>query len=282
MIEFKIGKEIGKFCDENKSKGKSVGFVPTMGALHKGHMSLVEIAKSKNDIVVSSIFVNPTQFNDKKDFEKYPNSIAEDKAMLTEAGCNAVFIPSVEEIYPENTDYDLDVDLGYLAECLEAKHRPGHFEGVMQVVKRLLDVDRPTTLYLGRKDYQQYLVVKKMVETYKIPIDVIQCPIIREEDGLAMSSRNRRLTVEERSASLQLSYVLNQIKSKWKMKSPLELMIWYKELLNAHPLIDVEYLEIIDSNSLKPIDNWEVASNAMVCIAAKVGEIRLIDNATIY
>lgn len=282
MIEFKIGSDIGKYCDENKVKGLTVGFVPTMGALHEGHMSLIKIAKAKNDLVVSSIFVNPTQFNDKKDYDKYPISVEEDKAMLTKAGCDAVFIPSVQAIYPQSTDYDLKVDLGYLAECLEAKHRPGHFEGVMQVVKRLLDLVRPTTLYLGRKDYQQFLVVKKMVETYQLPINVEQCPIVREVDGLAMSSRNRRLTEQERSAGLQLSYVLRQIKAQWKEKSPEELMTWYKELLNAHPLIEVEYLEIIHSNSLKPIDSWENAEEAMACIAAKVGEIRLIDNTTIY
>jgi pantoate--beta-alanine ligase len=282
MIEFKNSIEINEWCKGLSAKGNTVGFVPTMGALHEGHMSLIHQAKAKADYVVSSVFVNPTQFNDPKDFEKYPISLAEDKAMLTNAGCDAVFIPSVSEIYPESTTYDLNVDLGYLAECLEAKHRPGHFEGVMQVVKRLLQIVEPDILFLGRKDYQQFLVVKAMVKHYQLPVEVIQCPIVREEDGLAMSSRNRRLSAEEHSAALQLSYVLHQIQQQWKEKSPKQLQQNFNVFLNAHPLIKVEYLEIVNAETLQSIDSWTVATNAMVCVAAKVGEIRLIDNVTIY
>lgn len=282
MIEFKNEREINDWIRNFKSRGFSVGFVPTMGALHAGHLSLIEIAKQKTDIVVSSIFVNPTQFNDPKDFEKYPISIEEDKAMLTNEGCDAVFIPSVEEIYPSSKEYNLEVDLGYLAECLEGKHRPGHFEGVMQVVKRLLDIVEPTTLFLGRKDYQQYLVVKKMVETYNLPLKVIQCPIVREKDGLAMSSRNRRLSEEERISSLKLSKALNSIKENWASKLPNEHIEALINSLNDDPLINVEYLEIVNATSLKPIDSWDNEIEVIACIAAQVGNIRLIDNTTIY
>ncbi len=282
MIEFKNSIEINEWCEGLKAKGRTVGFVPTMGALHEGHMSLMHQAKAKSDYVVSSIFVNPTQFNDPKDFEKYPISIVEDKAMLTNAGCDAVFIPAVTEIYPNSTNYDLKVELGYLAECLEAKHRPGHFEGVMQVVKKLLDIVAPDFLFLGRKDYQQFLVVKAMVNHYHIPVEVIQCPIVREADGLAMSSRNRRLSEEEHSAALQLSYVLQQFQQQWKAHTPSQLQVNYHDFLNAHPLINVEYLEVVNAETLQAIDSWTVTPYAMVCVAAKVGEIRLIDNATIY
>jgi pantoate--beta-alanine ligase len=282
MIEFKNSIEINEWCKEIKAKGQTIGFVPTMGALHEGHISLIHQAKAQSDYVVSSIFVNPTQFNDPKDFEKYPISLAEDKAMLTNAGCDAVFIPSVKEIYPESTTYHLKVDLGYLAECLEAKHRPGHFEGVMQVVKKLLDIVEPQFLFLGRKDYQQYLVVKTMVNHYQLPVEVIQCQIVREVDGLAMSSRNRRLSAVEHSAALQLSYALNQIQQQWKLKTPAQLGHFYIDFLNAHPLIKVEYLEVVNAESLQSISEWTMAKSAMVCMAAKIGEVRLIDNATIY
>ncbi len=282
MLEFNISKEINLWSKKQRENGLSIGFVPTMGALHEGHLSLIRIARAKNDIVVSSIFVNPTQFNNKRDLEKYPISIAADKEMLESEGCDAVFIPSRNEIYPSGEDYDLDVDLGYIGECMEASHRPGHFEGVMQVVKLLLEIVEPDILFLGRKDYQQYRVVKRMVETYNLPLEVEQCPIIREEDGLAMSSRNRRLTAEERAAGLLLSRALFQIKENWKNDSPDHLTKIYTHQLNSHKLIDVEYLEIADNETLRPVKEWSDSASVIVCIAAIVGEIRLIDNATIY
>ena len=253
-----------------------------MGALHEGHMSLIRIARKHCDIVVSSIFVNPTQFNEKADYERYPITLEEDRAMLLSEGCDAVFIPSVPEIYPGSRSYDLEVDLGYIGQCMEAEKRPGHFDGVMQVVKKLLDIVGPDILYLGRKDYQQYRVICKMVETYRLPVEVRECPIVREEDGLAMSSRNRRLSIDARQAAMELHSVLGTIVETWKEYQPDHLTQKYTLKLNEHPLIDVEYLEIVDNETLRTIQSWSGTKSAIVCIAAFVGGIRLIDNATIY
>ncbi|MCP4124547.1 MAG: pantoate--beta-alanine ligase [Bacteroidetes bacterium] len=282
MLEFDKLVNIHEWCSDRRKEGLSIGFVPTMGALHQGHMSLIKIARKNCDIVISSIFVNPTQFNVASDYEKYPITIEEDSLMLKEEGCDAVFIPPVLEIYPESDTYDLDVDLGYIGECMEASKRPGHFEGVMQVVKRLLEIVTPDVLYLGRKDYQQFRVVGKMVETYNLPVKVEQCPIVREDDGLAMSSRNRRLSPEARQAATSLSMSLAAIVDGWQQHDPHHLTQKYTQKLNEHHLIDVEYLDIVDNETLRPINDWNETENAIVCVAAYVGGIRLIDNATIY
>lgn len=282
MIAFEDAQRIHEWCTGRKAEGLTVGFVPTMGALHEGHVSLVQIARRHTDVVVSSIFVNPTQFNDPSDYEQYPVSLENDTEMLEAAGCDAVFIPAVREIYPQGRTYDLEVDLGYLGECMEAVRRPGHFEGVMQVVKRLLEIVIPDILYLGRKDYQQYRVVSRMVETYGLPVAVEQCPIIREDDGLAMSSRNRRLSPEARRAAVKLSRALSFICGRWKTAAPEELTALQAEWLAKDDLIEVEYLEIVDESSLRPIGGWSESESAVAFIAAWVGGIRLIDNATIY
>ena len=282
MIEFNTSANVHEWCLEIRDDGRKVGFVPTMGALHEGHLSLIRIAREECDTVVASIFVNPTQFNESSDYEKYPVTIEEDKAMLLAEQCDAVFVPGVYEIYPDTKEFDTDVDLGYLATRMEAARRPGHFEGVMQVVKRLLEIVEPDALYLGRKDYQQFMVISKMVETIKIPVDVIECPIIREEDGLAMSSRNRRLSKAGRQAAVHLSQALRNIKEHWRQRTPFEYSTSYFALLNEHPLIDVEYLEIVESASLRSIDDWHEAESAIAFIAAFVDDIRLIDNLTIY
>jgi pantoate--beta-alanine ligase len=282
MIEFQTSEDIGQWCARLRENGRKVGFVPTMGALHEGHMSLIRIARRECDIVVSSIFVNPTQFNDPADYEQYPVSAEQDKAMLNSEGCDAVFTPAVPEIYPDGREYDLKVDLGYLAECMEAAGRPGHFEGVMQVVKRLLDIVLPDVLYLGRKDYQQFRIVSRMVEACQLPVEVRQCPIIREADGLAMSSRNRRLSPEARTTARRLSGALFAIRDEWQLAPPTALAAKYREILDSDPKIAVEYLEIVDESSLQPLDSWEDAQSAIAFIAAVVGGIRLIDNVIIY
>ncbi len=282
MIEFNNSEHLNEWCKNNKNNGLRIGFVPTMGALHDGHLSLISIAKANNDIVICSIFVNPTQFNEKEDYDKYPVSIKKDKDLLFHEGCDVVFIPNVEAIYPTSKDYNLDIDLGEMAMVLEGKHRPGHFEGVMQVVKRLLEIVVPTVLYLGKKDYQQYSILKKMVGYYQMGIEVAQCPIVREPTGLAMSSRNRRLTEKEGKAALLLSKSLFEIRNNWKLNNPQSLKNQYLEVLSSDPLIEVEYLEIIDAASLMEIKNWTDTESAIACVAAKVGKIRLIDNVTIY
>ncbi|MEZ5008008.1 MAG: pantoate--beta-alanine ligase [Chitinophagales bacterium] len=282
MIEFKNSENLNKWCKAKRGKGFKIGYVPTMGALHKGHISLIDMARRENDLVICSIFVNPTQFNEPEDFDKYPITIEKDKDLLFHAGCDVVFIPKVSDIYPVSKNYDLTIDLGEIANVLEGKHRPGHFEGVMQVVKRLLEIVEPSVLYLGKKDYQQYLILKKMVEYYKFDTEVIQCPIVRESDGLAMSSRNQRLTEKERIAAVLLSKALFAIKTNFENSMPTALTEKFSKQLNLDPLIEVEYLDIVTSESLTKITEWNETQSAVACIAAKVGSIRLIDNVTIY
>ncbi len=256
-------------------QGKSVGFVPTMGALHAGHGSLVKRARQENDLVVASIFVNPTQFNNPQDLEKYPRSVEKDSQLLTDLGCDAVFIPSVAEVYPP--DFALpDISLGKLDEVMEGKHRPGHFKGVIQVVYRLFQIVEPTRAYFGLKDFQQIAVIRFMVDFFKLPVKVIACPTLRESDGLAMSSRNMRLNTEERKMAVHISKTLFKAKELSQTHTPAETKVLAIEFFNESPM-QLEYLEIVDPVSLKELaDDW--VPNAIACIVAYAGEVRLIDN----
>lgn len=262
----------------NELNKKKVGFVPTMGALHEGHLSLIRTSKSKSDITVCSIFVNPTQFNDKKDFEKYPIQIDKDLEMLLEAKCDVVFIPNVEEIYPNGTLDKTSVDLGFIGKTLDGEHRPGHFDGVLQVVKRLLDIVQPDFLFLGQKDYQQCMVLNKLVEHYELPVIVDICATLREEDGLAMSSRNARLNSDERIAAVKLSKALFYIKDNIERESIQQLIDNQIQRLNEDELIKVEYLTIVNGKTLEPVDIYQENTPLTALIAAKVGQVRLIDN----
>lgn len=262
----------------NELNKKKVGFVPTMGALHEGHLSLIRTSKSKSDITVCSIFVNPTQFNDKKDFEKYPIQIDKDLEMLLEAKCDVVFIPNVEEIYPNGTLDKTSVDLGFIGKTLDGEHRPGHFDGVLQVVKRLLDIVQPDFLFLGQKDYQQCMVLNKLVEHYELPVIVDICATLREKDGLAMSSRNARLNSDERIAAVKLSKALFYIKDNIESESIQQLIDNQIQRLNEDELIKVEYLTIVNGKTLEPVDIYQENTPLTALIAAKVGQVRLIDN----
>jgi pantoate--beta-alanine ligase len=262
----------------NELNKKKVGFVPTMGALHEGHLSLIRTSKSKSDITVCSIFVNPTQFNDKKDFEKYPIQIDKDLEMLLEAKCDVVFVPNVEEIYPNGTLDKTTVDLGFIGKTLDGEHRPGHFDGVLQVVKRLLDIVQPDFLFLGQKDYQQCMVLNKLVEHYELPVIVDICATLREEDGLAMSSRNARLNSDERIAAVKLSKALFYIKDNIESESIQQLIDNQIQWLNEDELIKVEYLTIVNGKTLEPVDIYQENTPLTALIAAKVGQVRLIDN----
>ena len=262
----------------NELNKKKVGFVPTMGALHEGHLSLIRTSKSKSDITVCSIFVNPTQFNDKKDFEIYPIQIDKDLEMLLEAKCDVVFIPNVEEIYPNGTLDKTSVDLGFIGKTLDGEHRPGHFDGVLQVVKRLLDIVQPDFLFLGQKDYQQCMVLNKLVEHYELPVIVDICATLREEDGLAMSSRNARLNSDERIAAVKLSKALFYIKDNIESESIQQLIDNQIKWLNEDELIKVEYLTIVNGKTLEPVDIYQENTPLTALIAAKVGQVRLIDN----
>ncbi len=264
------------FVYECRQKSLKIGFVPTMGALHQGHLSLIERAKAENDIVIASIFVNPIQFNNKEDLQKYPRTLEKDSAMLQNAGCNAIFAPSVAEMYPQpdTTVYDF----GMLDKVMEGKFRPGHFNGVAVVVKRLFDIVMPDNAYFGEKDYQQLQIIKAMVAQKNLAVNIIPCPIVREADGLAMSSRNMRLTAEERLIAPFIYKTLSEAKEKAKQFSPSELTTWVLNQIKTQDMLKTEYFEIVDTSTLLPISKWDECENAIGCIAVFLGSVRLIDN----
>ncbi|HNJ11069.1 MAG TPA: pantoate--beta-alanine ligase [Chitinophagales bacterium] len=271
--------EIRKFLDEQSESQLIIGFVPTMGALHQGHLSLIEQSKKSCDITICSIFVNPTQFNDKKDFEKYPIQIDADLEMLIAAGCDVVFIPSVDEMYPEGTTQDkLLVDLGFLGKTLEAEKRPGHYEGVIQIVKKLLDIVQPNLLFLGQKDYQQCMVIQKLIDTFNIPTKIVICTTKREVDGLAMSSRNVRLSDAARKVALKLFQALTDIQNRFKTENIAQIIAENINFLNQDNLIETEYLVVVNGKTLELILEYNEQIPITALVAAKVGEVRLIDN----
>ena len=259
-----------------KTTPVKIGFVPTMGALHEGHLALVKKAKSENDIVVVSIFVNPIQFNNKEDLLKYPRTLEKDAALLQAVGCDIIFTPDEKEMYPEpdTTVYDF----GQLDKVMEGKFRPGHFNGVAVVVKRLFDIVMPDNAYFGEKDYQQLQIIKFMVKHKFIPVNIIPFPIVREVDGLAMSSRNMRLNAEEREIAPFIYQTLLQAKEKTNQLTPIELTNWVLQRINDHELLTAEYFEIADATTLLPINNWKDCEHAIGCIAVFMGSVRLIDN----
>ena len=258
------------------ANGRTVGFVPTMGALHKGHISLVKQAVSENPVVVVSIFVNPTQFNDPNDLERYPRTLENDMKLLEPTGCSIVFAPNAKEVYPEPDKRKFN--FGKLEEVMEGKHRPGHFNGVAQVVSRLFDMVKPTKAYFGLKDFQQLAIVKNMVKQLQLPVEIVPCAIIREESGLAMSSRNELLTEEQRKNAAVISETLFKAKELKAQKSVQEITDWVTETINKNPFLDVEYFEIVDDEQLQPVKNWDEDSTKVGCVAVFCGKIRLIDN----
>lgn len=259
-----------------KQNGYQVGFVPTMGALHRGHISLVKLARQENDIVICSIFVNPIQFNNPEDLLKYPRTLEADMAMLREAGCDAVFAPSAQEMYPEpeNSIYDF----GMLDKVMEGKFRPGHFNGVAIVVRRLLQITHADVAYFGEKDFQQLTIIRKMVEMLSLPVRIVSCSIIREPDGLAMSSRNQRLLPEERAVAPLLYAVLQRNAVQYSSLSPAKLQQKIIAEIEQNPLFRVEYVEIVDMDTLRTISTWTDSKHIIVCLAAFLGQVRLIDN----
>ncbi|PXX97766.1 pantoate--beta-alanine ligase [Marinifilum breve] len=266
--------KISKFIEE----GKSIGFVPTMGALHDGHLSLTAESVKENDITVVSIFVNPTQFNNPNDLKTYPRCIEEDLEKLSRYNPDLIFIPEVEEMYPEP---DTRVfDFGHLDNVMEGKNRPGHFNGVAQVVSKLFDIVTPHNAYFGQKDFQQVAVIKQMVKDLKLNVNVVPCPIIREEDGLAMSSRNLLLTEEQRKNASKISETLFKACNLAADLSVNELRDWVVDEINKNPYLSVEYFEIVDDTYLQPINSWEENNVKVGCITVQVGKIRLIDNIT--
>ena len=286
MQVFETNLELQKELSLIKKK-KTIGFIPTMGALHKGHLSLIKQAKKENEIVVVSIFVNPTQFDNKKDLDKYPITIKADLKLLKKVKCDVVFIPSVEEIYSNNIQSQ-HFNFGGIEHEMEGKFRDGHFDGVGTIVKKLFKIVKPNKAYFGEKDFQQLQIIKKLVEIENLPIEIIGCKIFREKDGLAMSSRNTRLTSEMREAAPFIYKTLKKAKKKFGTKSANDVTEWVEKKFKKHPLLKLEYFVIANESTLKTLDESKEKSekrekkrdgqNYRAFIAVFAGEIRLIDN----
>ena len=277
MILFKKAADITAWLLKSKTAGKKIGFIPTMGALHPGHISLIKASKKAGSISVCSIFVNPAQFNDAKDFDNYPSTIEKDIDALEKAGCDILFLPSVSEMYPAGMGNAKNYDLGYLETVLEGEYRPGHFQGVCLVVHRLLNIIPADDLYLGQKDYQQCMVIKKLVELENINTTIHICPTLRETSGLAMSSRNMRLTEESQKQALKIFETLSYLKNNSKPGNLTALkQTAIDNLTNAG--FKVDYIEIADAGNLDIINHWDGNSKLVAVAAAFLGEVRLIDN----
>lgn len=279
MVIFKKIKDLQDFLAARKNENMTIGFVPTMGALHNGHRSLIQKSADHKDFVVCSIFVNPTQFNDKQDFEKYPATPEADIRLLTDAGCNVLFLPDVAEMYPDGTDKGNEYDFGYLDTVLEGAHRPGHFKGVGQVVARLLQVVQPHHLYMGQKDYQQCMVVSSLLRQMKeeIHTELVICPTLREPDGLAMSSRNMRLTEPQRALAPVIYQCLVSIQAKAANGNFTIVQKECNDLLQDKGFAP-EYVALADAETLELLEDYDASRKMVALIAAKLGDVRLIDN----
>ncbi|MFN8248664.1 MAG: pantoate--beta-alanine ligase [Ferruginibacter sp.] len=276
MILLKSAADLSRFVNKNREKGHSIGFVPTMGALHQGHISLIEQSRKECTLTICSIFVNPTQFNNPEDFKKYPVTIEKDIDMLEKWGCDVLFLPEAAEIYPPGF-IKPHYELGYLETLLEGKYRPGHFQGVCQVVDRLLEIVMPDKLYLGQKDYQQCMVLTKLVKDKYDDTTIVICPTLRETDGLAMSSRNLRLNEDQRKIAIEIYNSLLYIKQHIKSGQLETLTATAIKKLTAHGF-KVDYVAIADAETLSPIDKWNGQQQLVALLAAFLDDIRLIDN----
>jgi pantoate--beta-alanine ligase len=278
MILFKTVADLTLYLDNKRNKDISIGFVPTMGALHAGHLSLVEHSNKNTHITVCSIFVNPTQFNDPNDFAKYPVTLEQDLLLLEKAGCDIVFLPSVTEMYPNGTATVGHFELGHLEKILEGKYRPGHFQGVCQVVHRLLEIVQPTTLFLGRKDYQQCMVIRKLVELADWNIGITIAPTLREPSGLALSSRNLRLSENNRRAASVIYRSLLYMKEHLAVGDVKSLIAAAQQMIMDEGFEKIDYVTIADADSLAEITGWNGETKPVALVAAFIGGVRLIDN----
>jgi pantoate--beta-alanine ligase len=276
MILFRRLDDLSKWLKQEAASGRSIGFVPTMGALHAGHISLITISKKETDITVCSIFVNPTQFNDPKDFQKYPITLEKDIALLETAGADILFLPGVSELYPAGTADLEHYDLGRLETLLEGKYRRGHFQGVCQVMYRLLNIVRPDHLFMGQKDYQQCMVVRRLLTLTGLPTRLHRCLIIREADGLAMSSRNQRLNPAQRANATAIYHALHLLSQRFRIDPTTALADAEAILKKAD--FQIDYISVADAATLEPVADPASAAKIVALIAAFQGEIRLIDN----
>lgn len=277
MKIFNTKQEIKRYLTAKKKENKTIGFVPTMGALHEGHLSLIEKAAKKNELVVVSIFVNPTQFDNHEDLIKYPKSIKIDTKLLESVSCDVLFIPSVEEIYENNISSE-KFDFEGLEHQMEGKYREEHFNGVGTIVKTLFEIVAPNTAYFGQKDFQQLQIIKKMVKKYRLNVKIEGCRIFREEDGLAMSSRNIRLEKEHRAAAPFIYKTLKKVRENYTPENITKLTDWVNNQFKKHPLLDLEYFTIAEEKTLETPKNKESNKKIRAFIAVFAGNIRLIDN----
>ncbi|MCB0528002.1 MAG: pantoate--beta-alanine ligase [Saprospiraceae bacterium] len=277
MLIFKKAADLQAWLNGERNTGKSIGFAPTMGALHDGHLDLVRMAKKECDRAVVSIFVNPTQFNDPKDLEKYPRTPEKDAALLIGVDCDVLFIPPVEEVYPPGLDLTVHLDFGQLDQVMEGEFRPGHFKGMATVVNRLLDIVQPLRLYMGQKDFQQLTIVRNMLAQLHSPVELVMCPTRREADGLAMSSRNVRLSPAMRAAAPVIYQTLVWAKETFPEQAATAVRASATARLSEAGLRP-EYFDIVDGITLQPVERWQDSDFVVACTAAFAEEVRLIDN----
>ena len=279
FVEMKVVntiKELRELLDGYRAEGKKIGLVPTMGALHRGHASLVERSIAGNDVTVVSIFVNPTQFNDKNDLKNYPRTLEADCALLEKVGATVAFAPAVEEMYPEEDTRQFS--FAPLDTVMEGACRPGHFNGVAQIVSKLFHAVEPDRAYFGEKDFQQLAIIREMVRQLELPLEIVGCPIVREEDGLAMSSRNTLLSEDERERALTISSTLFASVDFAKVNSLEATRNFVEDMINDTPGLELEYYRIVDGNTLQEIEEWADSDYVVGCIALFCGNVRLIDN----
>ena len=271
--------DLQAIIEQFKNDGKSIGLVPTMGALHKGHLSLVKNSISNNDITVVSIFVNPTQFNNPNDLASYPRTVDKDLELLQTVGCDVVFAPEADDIYSKSeTDSRFEFDFEGLDKVMEGKFRPGHFNGVVQIVSKLFDLVRPNRAYFGEKDFQQLAIIRLMTKRYNLPIEIVPCPIVREDSGLALSSRNSLLKDNEKQVASHIYAVLNESRQFVPQTEVEELKQCVIAAIEQKPELKVEYFDIVDGHTLKSIGKWDESDYVVGCITVFCGNVRLIDN----
>lgn len=277
MLIFQNNDDLTFWLGEKRKQGKRIGFAPTMGALHEGHLDLVRASKLMDDVVVVSIFVNPTQFNDPNDLKKYPRTPGKDLSLLLDVECDVVYMPPVEAVYPEGRDITVHLDFGLLDKTMEGAFRPGHFSGMATVVNRLLEIVCPDRLYMGQKDYQQLSIVRDMIRQLEIPVALVMVPTRRAEDGLALSSRNMRLSEDMRNAAPVIHKTLLEARRRLENAPVATVQAWALDAIRGAGL-KPEYFEIVDGDNLNPVLNYEGAGFVVACVAAWAGDVRLIDN----
>lgn len=287
MIVIKTIKATVDLLDLKRKEGRSIGLVPTMGALHRGHLTLIHRAKAENDFVVCSIFVNPVQFNNKEDLEKYPRTFEADFRLLESEGCDLIFAPEVNEMYPNNNEPLAVYDLNGLDKPMEGEFRPGHFQGVCVIVHKLFNIINPTRAYFGEKDFQQLAIIRHMAKSQNPDVNIVGCSIVRDVDGLALSSRNMRLSESERQIAPMIYKTLLQAKLKIETSkeislTPILLKQWISDQISSYPTLRPEYIEVVDMYTLQPVNDWNGSKEVIVCVAVYDGSVRLIDNIVLF